>query len=104
MQRGVAHASYSLQGECDYLELKEKKCGPYRHFSCFRLDAAIAATEGKVHLAMVDIDEHADLAISHGVSAVPTVVAFKDGKMRDKFVGLADEDKLDAFVQKLAND
>ena len=32
---------------------------------------------------------------------MPTVVAFKDGEMVDKFVGLVDEDKLGAFVRKL---
>ena len=49
----------------------------------------------------VDIDENSELAIEHGVQAVPTVVAFKDGEMVDKFVGLVDEDKLGAFVRKL---
>ena len=66
-----------------------------------RLDAAIAATEGKVHLAIVDIDELSDIAMEGGVEAVPTVIAFKGGKQIDKFVGLIDEDRLDAFVQKL---
>jgi hypothetical protein len=42
-----------------------------------RLEAAVAATEGKVHLAIVDIDELGDLALDHGVEAVPTVIAVK---------------------------
>jgi hypothetical protein len=33
--------------------------------------------------------------------AVPTVIAMKDGKVVDKFVGLIDEDKLGAFMDKL---
>jgi thioredoxin-like negative regulator of GroEL len=41
------------------------------------LDSAIAATEGKVHLAIVDIDELSDLAMEGGVEAVPTVMAYK---------------------------
>jgi thioredoxin-like negative regulator of GroEL len=36
-----------------------------------------------------------------GVEAVPTVVAYKGGQQVDKFVGLVDEDRLDAFVHKL---
>ncbi|TRY74908.1 hypothetical protein TCAL_00512 [Tigriopus californicus] len=74
-------------------------CGPCKMLTP-RLDAAIAATEGKVHLAVVDIDELGDLAMDHGVQAVPTVVAMKGGKAVDKFVGLLDEDKLAAFVDK----
>ena len=66
----------------------------------FRLEAAVAATEGRVDLAVVDIDEHSDLALDHGVEAVPTVVAVKNGEIVDKFVGLMDEDQLGAFVEK----
>jgi len=48
----------------------------------FRLEAVVAATSGKVHLAIVDIDELSDLALEGGVQAVPTVVAYKNGKVR----------------------
>jgi thioredoxin-like negative regulator of GroEL len=54
---------------------------------------------GKVHLAIVDIDDLASL--SSEIRSVPTVVAFKNGRKVDQFVGLIDEDQLDAFVQKL---
>ena len=67
----------------------------------FIADAAVANTESKVNLAIVDIDELGDLAIDHQVQAVPTVVAFKNGEIVDKFVGLIDDDKLDAFITKL---
>lgn len=75
-------------------------CGPCKILGP-RLDAAVANTNSKVNLAIVDIDENGDLALEHNVQAVPTVVAFKDGKVVDKFVGLIDEDKLDSFVTKL---
>ncbi len=75
-------------------------CGPCKMLSP-RLDAAIAATEGSVDLAIVDIDDNGDLALEHGVQAVPTVLAMRDGKVVDKFVGLVDEDKLGAFVNQL---
>ena len=50
-----------------------------------RLDAAIAAQEGAVDLAIVDIDDLAELAMEHNVNAVPTVVAIKEGKVVDRF-------------------
>jgi len=75
-------------------------CGPCKLLTP-RLDAAIAATEGKVNLALVDIDNLSDLALDYDVQAVPTVLAVKDGKVVDKFIGLIDEDKLGAFVNKL---
>ena len=75
-------------------------CGPCKILGP-RLEAAVAATNSKVNLAIVDIDTNSDLAMDHEVQAVPTVVAFKDGKMVDKFIGLLDEDRLNAFVTKL---
>lgn len=35
------------------------------------------------------------------VSAVPTVLAMKNGDVVDKFVGIKDEDQLEAFLKKL---
>jgi hypothetical protein len=35
------------------------------------------------------------------VEAVPTVLAMKDGKIIDKFVGLKDDAALQTFVEKL---
>ena len=75
-------------------------CGPCKILGP-RLDATVANTNSKVNLAIVDIDENSDLALEHNVQAVPTVMAFKDGKIVDKFVGLLDEDRLDSFVTKL---
>jgi thioredoxin 1 len=75
-------------------------CGPCKLLTP-RLDAAIAATEGTVDLAIVDIDDLGDIAIEYGVNAVPTVIGINKGKVIDRFVGLADEDKLGAFIAKV---
>ena len=75
-------------------------CGPCKLLTP-RLDAAIAATEGKVNLALVNIDDLSNLAFDYDVQAVPTVLAVKNGKVVDKFIGLIDEDNLGAFVNKL---
>ena len=75
-------------------------CGPCKLLTP-GLDAAIAATDGAVDLAIIDIDDLADIALEHGVNAVPTVLGLKNGQIVDKFVGLIDEDKLGAFIEKL---
>ncbi|XP_066531231.1 thioredoxin, mitochondrial [Hoplias malabaricus] len=75
-------------------------CGPCKILGP-RLEKAIAKQEGRVTMAKVDIDEHTDLAIEYGVSAVPTVIAMRDGDIIDQFVGIKDEDQLDSFVKKL---
>lgn len=75
-------------------------CGPCKLLTP-RLEAAVAATEGAVELAIVDIDDLADLALEHGVQAVPTVLGVREGQVVDKFVGLVDEDKLAAFIDNV---
>ncbi|XP_061701183.1 thioredoxin, mitochondrial [Syngnathoides biaculeatus] len=66
-----------------------------------RLEKAIAKQKGRVAMAKVDIDDHTDLAIEYGVSAVPTVIAMRGGNVVDHFVGIKDDDELDSFVSKI---
>ncbi|KAK1155329.1 thioredoxin, mitochondrial [Acipenser oxyrinchus oxyrinchus] len=75
-------------------------CGPCKILGP-RLEKMVSKQQGKVTMAKVDIDDHTDLAIEYGVSAVPTVLAIKNGDVVDKFVGIKDEDQLDAFISKL---
>ncbi|NXU78030.1 THIOM protein, partial [Oreotrochilus melanogaster] len=75
-------------------------CGPCKILGP-RLEKMVAKHEGKVLMAKVDIDDHTDLAIEYEVSAVPTVLAMKNGDVVDKFVGIKDEDQLEAFLKKL---
>ncbi|XP_053110116.1 thioredoxin, mitochondrial [Hemicordylus capensis] len=75
-------------------------CGPCKILGP-RLEKMVAKQEGKVLMAKVDIDDHTDLALEYEVSAVPTVLAMKNGDVVDKFVGIKDEDQLEAFLMKL---
>merc|ERR1719334_2312284 len=75
-------------------------CGPCKLLAP-RLESIIGAKGDKVALAKVDIDNVSELAMEYGVSAIPAVLAIKDGKITDKFVGLQDEVRIEAFVNKL---
>ncbi|XP_068096284.1 thioredoxin, mitochondrial [Hyperolius riggenbachi] len=75
-------------------------CGPCKILAP-RLEKAVAKHQGKVLMAKVDIDDHTDLALEYEVSAVPTVLAMKNGNVVDHFVGVKDEDHLEAFIKKL---
>jgi len=105
-------ASYSVQDEEDFkarvlgsevpvvVDFSATWCGPCKLLTP-RLEAAVAAEEGAVDLAIVDIDDLAELAMEHEVNAVPTVLGMKGGKVVDKFVGLLEEDKLAAFIGRV---
>ncbi|GLD75436.1 thioredoxin, mitochondrial [Lates japonicus] len=75
-------------------------CGPCKILGP-RLEKAVAKQKGRVAMAKVDIDDHTDLAIEYGVSAVPTVIAMRGGDVVDHFVGIKDDDELDSFVSKI---
>ncbi|XP_077308717.1 thioredoxin, mitochondrial isoform X1 [Lithobates pipiens] len=75
-------------------------CGPCKILAP-RLEKAVAKHQGKVLMAKVDIDDNTDLALEYEVSAVPTVLAMKNGCVVDQFVGVKDDDQVEAFLNKL---
>ena len=46
---------------------------------------------GKVKVGKVDTDANRDISIKYSISAIPTVILFKNGQVAQKFVGLRQE-------------
>jgi thioredoxin 1 len=46
---------------------------------------------GKVKVGKVDTDSNRDISIKYQISAIPTVILFKNGQVHQKFVGLKQE-------------
>ena len=46
---------------------------------------------GKVKVGKVDTDANRDISVKYGISAIPTVILFKNGQVAQKFVGLRKE-------------
>ncbi|MEL6497014.1 MAG: thioredoxin [Planctomycetota bacterium] len=55
--------------------------------------------EGRVIVAQIDTDQNRDLAHRFEISAVPTIVIFKDGEPVSRFVGLTGYDKLASALE-----
>src|SRR5436853_1433922 len=49
------------------------------------------AYAGKVKVGKIDTDSNRDVSIKYGISAIPTVILFKNGQVAQKFVGLRQE-------------
>ena len=75
-------------------------CGPCTTLGPM-LERAVAATEGAVELAKVNVDENPRIAQSFAVQSNPAVFAIVDGKVADQFIGALPEAQVVAFVQKL---
>ncbi len=43
--------------------------------------------DGKVSIGKLDVDANQEIAIRYGVSGIPTLGLFRDGKMIDRMVG-----------------
>jgi len=46
---------------------------------------------GKVKVGKLDTDANRDVAIKYSISAIPTVILFRNGQVAQKFVGLRQE-------------
>ena len=46
---------------------------------------------GKIKVGKLDTDANRDVAVKYSISAIPTVILFKDGQVQQKFVGLRQE-------------
>jgi thioredoxin 1 len=49
----------------------------------------------------VDVDEHQDLAQSHGVMSVPYVEIYKDKKMVTSFIGYKSKEEIQQILKKI---
>ncbi|XP_055607881.1 thioredoxin, mitochondrial [Uranotaenia lowii] len=56
----------------------------------------------EIDLAIVDVDDNAELVHTFEVKAVPAVLAFRNGVVVDKFIGLVDAHMIESLIGKLA--
>ncbi len=75
-------------------------CGPCRTLGPI-LEDVVAATDGKVVLAKVNVDENPQVSSAFQVQGIPAVYGLRNGKVIDGFVGAQGRDAVDAFVQGL---
>ena len=72
-------------------------CGPC-HALAPVLEGEIEARAGAVELVKVDVDANPGLAGQFGVSGIPAVKAFRDGKVVKEFVGAQSRASVSTFL------
>lgn len=72
-------------------------CGPCKMLGPV-LEEVAKRYEGRAKVVKVDIDESPELAQRFGVSAVPTLVLFKDGKAVQKVMGFQSPKQLSTLL------
>jgi putative thioredoxin len=76
-------------------------CGPCRTLGPI-IEKVVDATEGRVELTKVNVDENPRVAATFQVQSIPAVYALKDGKVVDGFIGALPEKGVAEFVERLA--
>ena len=75
-------------------------CGPCKTLGP-TIEKVVDATDGKVVLAKVNVDENPGLSQAFKVQSIPAVYALKDGAVVDGFMGAYPEQAVQEFVNSL---
>ena len=70
-------------------------CGPCKMQS--PIVDAFAASQDKVKVAKVNVDDEMEIAQRYGIMAIPTLIAFRDGEVISKKTGLSPAEEIEAM-------
>jgi thioredoxin 1 len=72
-------------------------CGPCRMIAPI-VEELAGEYNGKIKIGKLDVDNNQQTSINYGVRSIPTLLIFKDGKVRDTIIGAVPKSNI---VQKL---
>ena len=75
-------------------------CGPCKTLGP-ALEAEVKATNVKIKMVKIDIDQNQNLASQMRIQSIPAVFAFVDGQPIDGFMGAKAPSELKVFIEKL---
>jgi len=65
------------------------------------IDRLATQFAGKAKIGKVDVEKHQQVSFKYQISAIPTVLIFKNGEVRKKFVGMTNEGDLTKALNEL---
>lgn len=75
-------------------------CGPCKMLAPV-LDELATEYNGRVSIGKVNIDFHQALAAKYGITAIPTLLLFKNGEVAEQIVGLRSKRDLKASFDRV---
>ena len=72
-------------------------CGPCKMIAPI-LDELAEEKNGKLKVGKVNVDENQDLASKFGIRAIPTLLLFKDGQVKETMVGAVGKKDLEKKI------
>lgn len=77
-------------------------CGPCRMLAP-TIEEIADEYDGKIKVGKLNVDDAQDMALSYGVSSIPTVILFKAGKTVGQSVGYVEKEKLVDLIDSVNN-
>jgi len=65
------------------------------------LDKLANQYHGIVSIMELNVDEHRESAMAFGITSIPTLIIYKDGKEIERFVGLQSQDTLSKAIEDM---
>jgi thioredoxin 1 len=85
------------------VDFDEPWCGPCR-VQLNILENLATRTGSQAKFVEVDVDRAQDLAVHFHVQSLPTLLLFKDGRLRRQFFGVQRESRLKKAIQALTGE
>ena len=82
------------------IDLWAEWCGPCRMMAPVVAELA-EDYAGRVRVGKVNVDEQADIAVRYGVSSIPTLLLFNDGREAGRLVGYRPKADVAAALEQL---
>ena len=76
-------------------------CGPCKQLAPV-LERVVSEAQGRVKLVKMNIDDHPSIAGQLGIKSIPAVIAFKNGKPVDGFMGVQPDGQIREFIARVA--
>lgn len=64
------------------------------------MDQLVSQYRGRARVVALNVDTHRKIAMQHGITSIPTLIIFKNGREIKRFVGLQSIEVLSAAVEK----
>jgi len=75
-------------------------CGPCKILTP-TIDAVAQAYEGKIKVMKLNVDTAPDIAARYGISGIPALYLFNNGKVIDSIVGVQPKEKIEEMLTKV---
>ena len=77
-------------------------CGPCKMIGPI-LDDIAERFDGQLKVAKLNVDENAGISQHFGITSIPTLLFFRDGKIVDRITGAVPRSQLETRINRLLN-